>query len=114
MRHHRKTLLDLTEEIERRIVERQRASRISDFGFRFLRRHCQRLRVWVVIGDRRLLVRSLRFCRAWLAMDSEREAKGWSREHHRADQVLVVAVRSAGGMAVYDMETGRDRGGGAQ
>ena len=73
LRHYRQDLLRLTDEISRRIVERKRASRVSDFGFRFLRRHCQRLRVWAVIGDRRLVVRSLRFCRAWLEMDSERE-----------------------------------------
>ena len=75
LRHYRQDLLRLTEEIARRIVERRRSSRITDFGFRFLSRHCQRLRVWVVIGDRRLVLRSLRFCRTWLAMDSERESE---------------------------------------
>jgi hypothetical protein len=84
MKHHRKTLSDLIDEISRRASEGERSSRFDTFIVKIIRSNCRKC-TWISrLGNRRAVLRALKFCRKWLAWDTDMESEWRANRERRA------------------------------
>jgi hypothetical protein len=84
MKHHRKTLSDLSHQMACRASEGEKSSRFDTFVVAIIRSHCRKF-AWISrLGNRRAVLRALKVCREWLAWDSDMESEWRANRERRA------------------------------